>query len=134
MAIDDLNISGLEALADDAPVTMVNLVKFSNAPAGGGDHGWSAYQKYSAGVIKLIKDCGGTVLWAGDVETVALGKPVDGDWNYVVLVQYPSRRAFLDMMTSEAYAKANEFRILGADNHVILATRQSYSKMAPAAR
>lgn len=130
MAVDELNITGLAALNDDAPVTMVNLVKLSKAPKHGGDHGWPAYRQYSELVIKLIKDCGGTVLWAGNVEAVALGAENDGDWDYVVLVQYPSRRAFLDMMTSEAYAKANAFRIAGADNHVILAARQSYSKLA----
>jgi uncharacterized protein (DUF1330 family) len=45
-----------------------------------------------------------------------------------VLVRYPSRKAFLDMVTSPAYAKANEHRENAVDDHVILAATETYSK------
>ena len=54
-------------------------------------------------------------------------------WDHVVLVWYPSRRAFLDMVTSAAYAEANVHRENGVADHVILATAQTYSKI-PAAK
>ena len=53
----------------------------------------------------------------------------EGAWDYVVLVQYPSRAAFLDMVTSAEYAIANVHRENGLDDHVIIATTQSYSKL-----
>jgi uncharacterized protein (DUF1330 family) len=45
-----------------------------------------------------------------------------------VLVRYPSRKAFLDMVTSPAYAQANVHRENAFDDHVILAATETYSK------
>lgn len=49
-------------------------------------------------------------------------------WEFVVLVRYPSRKAFLDMVTSPAYAQANVHRENAFDDHVILAATETYSK------
>ena len=49
-------------------------------------------------------------------------------WEFVVLVRYPSRKAFLDMVTSPAYAQANVYRENAVDDHVILAATEAYSK------
>jgi uncharacterized protein (DUF1330 family) len=46
----------------------------------------------------------------------------------MVLVRYPSRKAFLGMVTSPEYARANVHRENGVDDHVILATTETYSK------
>ena len=132
MAMEDLNQDSILALPDSGPVTMVNLVKLRKTGNGGTTEGWDAYIKYSNLVIKLIKELGGTVLWAGDVGTVALGSAAEGDWDYVVLVRYPSRRAFVEMMTSEAYAQANAYRTAGTEKHIILAVKETYSKLAEA--
>ena len=44
------------------------------------------------------------------------------------MVHYPSRTAFLEMMTSPEYAAINIDRENGAEDHVILAANQTYSK------
>jgi len=49
-------------------------------------------------------------------------------WEFVVLVRYPSRKAFLGMVTSPEYAQANVHRENGVDDHVILSTTETYSK------
>ena len=54
----------------------------------------------------------------------------EGRWDWVVLVLYPSRAAFLAMMTSPEYALANVDRENGVKDHVILAAHQTYSKLA----
>jgi uncharacterized protein (DUF1330 family) len=130
MSVTDLNQVAIAALPDNTPVTMVNLVKFRRDKDGKAETGWKDYQKYSAAVIKLIKGCGGTVIWSGTVDGVALGKLADGDWDYVVMVRYPSRRAFLDMMISSAYLEANVHREAATENHVILAVSETYSKVS----
>ena len=79
--------------------------------------------------MPLIKARGGTVIWAGDGEAVAFGDASADRWDYVVLVRYPSRAAFLDMMGSPEYAAANEHRELAVERHVILAATETYSKM-----
>ena len=52
-------------------------------------------------------------------------------WEFVVLVRYPSRTAFLKMVTSPEYAQANVHRENGVDDHIILASTETYSKFSP---
>ena len=61
---------------------------------------------------------------------VAFGDAQADRWDYVVLVYYPSRAAFLDMMGSAEYAAANVHREQAVKRHVILASTETYSKMA----
>ena len=127
-AVEHLNAATLAALPDRGPVVMLNLVRFRERSLDGQGSGRDAYDRYSRAVIGLIKARGGTVLWAGEVEGVALGVPDAHRWDYAVLVQYPSRAAFIDMMTSADYAAANRHRDNGLADHLILATRQTYAK------
>jgi len=129
MAVEDLNVKDLEALQDDEPVLMVKLVRLKEKASGGEGTGWDAYQRYSAATAPMIKARGGTVLWAGRAEAVALGVAQENVWDFVALVRYPSRAAFIDMMTSDEYVRsANPHRVDGVVEHVILATRETYSK------
>lgn len=124
----ELNAQLLRNLAETGPVVMVNLVRFRAHSRDGNGSGWDAYVRYSEGVMPLIKGGGGTVLWAGNAEAVAYGDAEQDRWDYVVLVRYPSRKAFLEMVTSAEYARANVHRDNGVERHVIVAMKQSYSK------
>lgn len=126
--IDHLNEQALQALADDDPVVMLNLMRFRAQSLDGNGSGWDAYLRYSALTIKLIKAQGGTIIWTGDAEAVALGVPDQHRWDYVALVRYPSRAAFLAMMTSPEYARSNVERENGCADHAIIATRETYRK------
>ena len=124
-----LNEEFVRSLPDDGPVVMVNLVRFRERSLDDRGSGRDAYSRYSKADIPLLKRVGGTVLWAGHVEGAALGHLHDGGrWDWVVLAQYPSRLAFLSMMTSPEYAAANIDRENGVEDHVILAANQTYSK------
>ncbi len=57
--IDDLNDDALRALPDDAPVVMLNLMRFRERSLDGNGSGWDAYLRYSALSIKQIKAVGG---------------------------------------------------------------------------
>lgn len=128
--IDHLNSEQLRALPDDAPVVMLNLMRFRDRSLDGNGSGWDAYLRYSALTIKLIKARGGTIIWTGDAEAVALGVPEQRRWDYVALVRYPTRAAFLGMMTSHEYAIANVERENGCVDHAIVAIRETYNKFA----
>ena len=125
-----LNESLIRGLPDTGPVVMVNLVRFRKHSADGNGSGWDAYLRYSELTMPLILERGGTVLWAGKGEGAAFGAEEAGHWDYVVLVRYPSRSAFLEMMNSPAYSKANVHRENGVEDHVIIASTQTYSKLA----
>jgi uncharacterized protein (DUF1330 family) len=126
--IDRLNERALKALPDDGPVTMLNLMRFRERALDGNGSGWDAYLRYSALTIKLIKGRGGTIIWTGNAEAVALGVPDQHRWDYVALVRYPSRALFLDMMTSAEYAAANVERENGCADHAIIAVSETYRK------
>lgn len=130
--IDHLNVEALSALPDDAPVTMLNLMRFRERSLDGNGSGWDAYLRYSALAIRTIKAQGGTIVWTGAAEAVALGIPDDNRWDYVALVRYPSRKSFIAMMTSADYARANLERENGCAAHTIIAIRETYNKLTSA--
>ena len=125
----DLNDEFVRSLPDQGPVVMVNLVRFRERSLDGNGSGWDAYSRYSKGDMPLLKKVGGTIIWAGNVEGAVLGDLGEGRWDWVVLVHYPSRAAFLEMMTSPEYALINGDRENGVEDHVILAANQTYTKV-----
>jgi uncharacterized protein (DUF1330 family) len=129
MAVDLLNIEGLEALDHRGPIVMVNLMRFHERSLDGDGSGWDAYLRYSAITVPMIKARGGTLLWTGDAKAVALGPQQNNQWDYVALVYYPSLAAFIDMMTSADYETLSDpHRRNGCAEHVIIATSEAYSK------
>src|SRR4051812_4679217 len=129
MGVELLNIKGLQALDPQAPVVMLNLMRFRERSLDGDGSGWDAYLRYSALTVPTIKARGGTLLWTGDAKTVALGAEAGNQWDYLALVYYPSVAAFIEMMTSQDYAqRCDPHRTNGCAEHVIIATREAYSK------
>jgi uncharacterized protein (DUF1330 family) len=129
MAVDLLNVKGLQELDPSAPVVMVNLMRFRERSLDGCGSGWDAYLRYSALTVPMIKARGGTLLWTGDAKAVALGRQDGNQWDYLALVYYPTMDAFIDMMTSEDYEqRCDPHRTNGCAEHVIIATEEAYSK------
>jgi uncharacterized protein (DUF1330 family) len=97
------------------PVIMINLLRYrdqANYPAGFAAEpcgGREAYQRYGSAVGGLIAAAGGRVLWAGHVAASVIA-PDDEEWDDVVLVEYPSRSAFVGMISSPAYQAAAPHR------------------------
>lgn len=124
-----LNATFVASLPDTGAVVMLNLMRFRAQASDGSGSGWEAYLRYSAMTMPLIKARGGTILWAGTCEGVALGDAASQRWDYAALVTYPSRAAFLDMMEAPEYAQANVHREAACEDHLILATTQTYAKL-----
>lgn len=120
------NIDQLEASTDDGPVTMLNLVKYRDASLDGLGTGREAYQRYTQRAQEYVESRGGRVLWAGVVGEAALQDGMtdqEVDWDWALLVYYPNRAAFIDMVTNSDYLSANEHRMSGVSRHAILASR-----------
>lgn len=129
MGVDLLNVRGLAELDQQAPVVMLNLMRFRERSLDGDGSGWDAYLRYSALTVPMIKARGGTLLWTGDATTVALGRQDGNQWDYLALVYYPTVAAFIDMMTSQDYEqRCDPHRTNGCAEHVIIATKEAYSK------
>ena len=104
---------------DDEPVVMLNLLKFKNS-ADTGDSGASEYAKYGDAAVQMVEDRGGKVLWMGRADQILIGDPAEG-WDSVALVEYPSRKAFIDMVTTPEYEQAHEHRESGLERTVLIA-------------
>ena len=119
----------LAAAADDQPVVMLNLLKFKARAEHGDGSGEDSYAKYGATAVAMVEERGGTVLWAGRADQILIGDPEE-DWDQVVLVQYPSRAAFLDMVSQPEYLKAHEHRESGLERTVLVACTEAMNRLA----
>ncbi|HQG32293.1 MAG TPA: DUF1330 domain-containing protein [Deltaproteobacteria bacterium] len=108
---------------------MVNLLKFRDAGLKEGESGRQSYERYARAVEPMLKKVGARLLWLGSVDQVFIGE--DGDaFDHVMLVEYPSRKAFIDMVSSSEYLVANQDREAGLDRAVLLATDPIFSRFA----
>ena len=115
-------LDALRAHPDAGPVTMLNLMRFRERALDGNGTGREAYERYAAVAQGLVEGVGGRLVWAGIVDHPALHEGGDADWSAALLVWYPSRAAFVEMVTSERYLEANVERRNGCEKHLILAT------------
>lgn len=102
---EPLNQEGFAAFAgraeEGAPVVMLNLLSFR--PEGGRER----YEEYGAAVAPLLDKAGGRIVFFGEPAPALLGEE---SWDWVVLVEYPTRQAFLDMIGSTAYQAIGHLR------------------------
>ena len=100
-----LNQEGFAAFhgrtVESSPIVMLNLLRFKP------DGGQERYGEYGAAVAPLLERAGGRIVFAGDPATALLG---DDSWDLVVLVEYPTRQAFLDMISSPEYEEIGHLR------------------------
>ena len=103
-------------LADPAqgPVVMVNLLRFKPG-------GEAAYRRYADAMRKLVEGRGGRFLWSGRVTAQVVGGGGEG-FEIVGLVEYPSRKAFVEIATSQEVAAIGVHRSEGLEGQWLLAT------------
>src|SRR3954469_4796903 len=113
---------------DEGPVTMLNLLKFKSDANGTGASGASDYAKYGDAAIQMVEARGGKVLWMGRADQILIGDPTE-KWDAVALVQYPSRKDFIEMVSTPEYESAHEHRESGLERTVLIACTESVSKL-----
>lgn len=121
----------LEALADipdNEPVVMLNLLRFRGqaeydaASPHAGCNGREAYSRYGAVASKQVAAVGGKPIWMGLAQLTLIG-PSDEKWDEVLLIEYPSRQAFLKMVAEPEYLAAVEHRDAALEDSRLVAMR-----------
>ena len=112
---------------DAEPIVMLNLLRFRDVAdygAGGpqGSSGKSAYGRYSKAVTPLLFEVGGCPLWMGKARAGVIA-PEGESWDEVLLVQYPSRAAFMRMVESDAYRAIMHHRTAALADSRLIETR-----------
>ncbi len=104
---------------DAGPLRMVNLLKFRETaryvddPDPGGT-GAEAYDRYAEVALRKVSEHGGRIVTALEAGPHLVGDP-DASWDQVVVVEYPDRAAFLDMISDPEYLAVLRHRDAGLE-------------------
>jgi uncharacterized protein (DUF1330 family) len=107
-------IQALLADPTPGPVVMVNLLRFRPG-------GEAAYRRYAEAMRKIVEGRGGRFIWSGRVTAQVVGSGGEG-FEVVGLVEYPSRKAFVEIATSPEVAAIGVHRTEGLAGQWLLAT------------
>jgi uncharacterized protein (DUF1330 family) len=105
MAIDPTghDLKHFLAQEPDAPVVMLNLLRFAEG-------GRESYARYADALSStFLPRYGGEVIYAGNGDS-PLVADAGQDWDAVLLVRYPSRRAFSQMVADPEYHAVTHLR------------------------
>lgn len=108
--------AALAARPADVPVVMVNLLTFKV------DGGRERYMQYAHEVVPHVQRVGGTVRYAGEAPMVVIGHGERPGWDAILIVEYPSPQAFIDMVTDADYLAVHEHRIAALEHGDLIAT------------
>jgi uncharacterized protein (DUF1330 family) len=110
--------AALAARPADGPVVMVNLLKFRE------DGGLQSYLRYAEEVAPHLERVGAAIRFGATAPAVVIGEGERPWWDAILLVEYPSPAAFIDMVTDKQYAKVHEHRDAALDRGDLIATSE----------
>ncbi|MEA2481582.1 MAG: hypothetical protein QOJ07_3504 [Thermoleophilaceae bacterium] len=116
MPVDPTGADLKRFLAEDpgGPVVMLNLLRYA-------DDGAESYAEYARAIRPFLDKVGAEVLYIGDCDTVLVA-PEGHDYDAVLLVRYPSRQAFSQMVADPDYQGITGLRTGALSEAVLQAT------------
>ena len=78
----------------EGPIHMLNLLRFKE------DGGSAKYSEYGKAVTPMLEQRGGKSVYRGKGRMAVIG---DEEWDLILIIEYPTRDAFQDMVTSDEY-------------------------------
>ncbi|MEO0882892.1 MAG: DUF1330 domain-containing protein [Pseudomonadota bacterium] len=114
----------------DGPIAQVNILKFrvkteykpGDPEYGKDEPGRNAYQRYADAFGKAAAEVGGQCLLMGQTERYFIG---DGDWDAVMVMHFPNRKAFIATLNHETYQDMHRHRDAGLLCQELITTRPS---------
>jgi uncharacterized protein (DUF1330 family) len=111
---------------NDGPVVMLNLLRFAkDASDGSAKSGAESYDTYGSKMRDIMAERGIKLLWSGRADSVVIGDDDADAWDMVLLVEYPSRKVFLEMGASKDYEKVGEHRTAALTDSRLFACTQT---------
>ena len=106
----------LAGLPADEPMVMINLLKFKEPD------GASHYARYGREVVPHLQAVGARALYAGSARAFVIGEGSRPWWDAILVVEYPTPKAFMSMVTSEGYADVHVHREATLERAELIAT------------
>lgn len=124
----------LQALLEsdfEGPVSMLNLLKFKTRAeyADGREtdlSGAEAYRLYGEQMRRFVESKGGRFIFAGAVKHLMLGE-VESLWDMAAVVEYPSKEAFVQIVSSPEVAGFGVHRTAGLEGQLLIAVAAAWS-------
>lgn len=116
MPVDPTGRDLKRLLSEDpgGPCVMLNLLKMREG-------GRASYEQYAERIRPFLAEVGAQVLYVGDCSTVLVA-PQGHDWDAILLVRYPTRQAFSQMVANPEYQKITGLRTAALSDAVLQAT------------
>src|ERR1700749_729334 len=109
-------VAALPSRPADAPVVMVNLLKFKATG------GVESYMRYGQEVAPHLERAGATVRYAGAAPAAVIGDGERPWWDAILIDEYPTPQAFIDMVTTPEFAKVHEHRAAALERGDLIVT------------
>ena len=113
-----VNLKAFEHHSPDAPVVMINLLKFND------DGGSERYLQYGREVQPHLDRVGASIRYAGTAPVNVIGDGQHPWWDAILVVEYPSPQAFVDMVLDSGYQQVHEHRAAALAQGDLIATSQ----------
>ena len=118
-------IAALASSRIEGPIAMLNLLRFREQAIepDSGMTGAEAYGLYGQSVAPFLEAAGAKVLSAVNCDTGVIG-PSQPEWHMAIIVEYPSREAFIGMVSDPGYLEVSVHRTAAlADSRLVLSTK-----------
>ena len=116
MSVDPAGADFKRLLAEDdgRPVVMLNLLRFTES-------GRATYEEYLRQARPSLDEAGARILHYGELSTVLVA-PDAFAWDALLVVEYPSRAAFCEMVARPEYQGATWLRTVALSDAVLQAS------------
>lgn len=107
---------------EDRPVVMINLLRFKLLadPPDETASGEEAYRRYAEKMVAFVESRGCRVIWSGKIDSQVIGQGGDS-FHMVALVEYPSRKVFVEIATDPYVQEIGVHRTAGLEGQWLLA-------------
>ncbi|MCH7958978.1 MAG: DUF1330 domain-containing protein [Candidatus Hydrogenedentes bacterium] len=95
-------LENFRTMESEGTIVILYVIKFNR------DGGREIFEQYEKNLMPLVNAKGGRVLYKGSFLNTMIGR---GMWDRVMLVEYPSRSAYLELMGSDAFLHEDYLRI-----------------------
>ncbi len=120
---NDEDLNAFMSQPEEGPVVMINLLRFREQTQSG-ESGAEVYARYAQNAFPFVAAVGGKLLWQGKPTHLIVGADSDR-WDKVLMVEYPTRAAFAQLVSDPEFQKIGKDRLDALEETVLVATTAS---------